>query len=122
MGGTTALAAQGGAAKDPLRVLAANPRYFTDGSGRAIYLTGFHTRCSLQDMGDTDPPPAFDYPALLDDVTKHGHNFMRLWMFEQARWASWTTGDHFTTPLPLKVIQQNVEFVAAAMGRQRRTS
>jgi hypothetical protein len=30
-----------------LRVLTANPRYFTDGSGRAVYLTGSHVWWSL---------------------------------------------------------------------------
>src|ERR1700689_1311002 len=33
----------------PLRVLKTNPRYFTDGSGKAILLTGSHTWNSLQD-------------------------------------------------------------------------
>ena len=41
--------------RGPLRVCEANPRYFTDGSGRAIYLTGSHTWNNLQDMGPTDP-------------------------------------------------------------------
>jgi hypothetical protein len=27
----------------PLKVLPANPRYFSDGSNRAVYLTGSHT-------------------------------------------------------------------------------
>ena len=39
------------AARGPLRVLAANPRYFTDGSGRAVYLTGSHTWDNRQDIG-----------------------------------------------------------------------
>ena len=30
-------------ATGPLRVHPTNPRYFTDGSGKAIYLTGSHT-------------------------------------------------------------------------------
>jgi hypothetical protein len=30
-------------AKGPLRVHPKNPRYFTDGTGRAVYLTGSHT-------------------------------------------------------------------------------
>ena len=44
-------------AAGPLRVSTANPRYFTDGSGKAVYLTGSHTWASLQDMGLTDPAP-----------------------------------------------------------------
>ena len=49
--------------KGPLRVHPTNPRYFTDDGQRAIYLTGAHTWDNLQDMGETDPPPAFDFNA-----------------------------------------------------------
>ena len=63
----------------PLRVLASNPRYFTDGSGKAIFLTGSHTWGNLMDQGTTDPPSAFDYTAFLDFVQAHNHNFFRLW-------------------------------------------
>ena len=73
-------------ATGPLRVLKENPRYFTDGSGKAIYLTGAHTWANLQDMGFTDPPPAFDYGAHLDFLTKYHHNFIRLWRWELSRW------------------------------------
>jgi hypothetical protein len=34
-------------AKDPLQVHPKNPRYFTDGSGKAVFLTGSHTWGSL---------------------------------------------------------------------------
>src|SRR5512143_2795776 len=69
-------------AAGPLRVLPANPRYFTDGSGQAVYLTGSHTWANLQDVGLTDPPPAFDFPAYLDFLERHHHNFIRLWRWE----------------------------------------
>jgi Protein of unknown function (DUF4038)/Putative collagen-binding domain of a collagenase len=36
-------------ARGPLRVCPANPRYFTDGSGKAMLLTGSHTWGNLQD-------------------------------------------------------------------------
>src|SRR5262245_4744640 len=49
------------AATGPLRVDPANPRYFTDGSGRAIYLTGSHTWDARQDMGTH----LFDYERYL---------------------------------------------------------
>ena len=52
-------------AKGPLQVHPQNPRYFTDGSGKAIYLTGSHTWSNLQDQGATDPPPTFDYDRYL---------------------------------------------------------
>jgi hypothetical protein len=73
-------------ATGPLRAHPENPRYFTDGSGKAIYLTAAHTWTNLQDMGDTDPPPAFDYIAHLDSLQKHHHNFIRLWRWELSRW------------------------------------
>ena len=38
-------------AKGPLRVHPENPRYFTDGSGRAVYLTGSHVWNNWQDQG-----------------------------------------------------------------------
>ena len=44
------------AATGPLRVNSANPRYFTDGSGKAIYLTGSHTWANLMDRGTLHPP------------------------------------------------------------------
>src|SRR5262245_55679789 len=43
-------------ARGPLGVHPTNPRYFTDGSGKAAYLTGSHTWSNLQDIdhgGDT---------------------------------------------------------------------
>ena len=67
------------AAPGPLRILARNPRYFTDGSGKAIFLAGSHTGSNLQDIGESDPPPAFDFAAYLDFLHQHNHNFFRLW-------------------------------------------
>src|SRR5882672_5954092 len=87
-------------ASGPLRVHPTNPRYFTDGSGKAIFLAGSHVWENLQDRGTTWPPPAFDYSAYLDFLQSRNHNFMRLWSWEQARWAPWTTGDDYSTPLP----------------------
>jgi hypothetical protein len=84
----------------PLRVHPTNPRYFTDSSGRAIYLTGSHVWENFQDRGTTWPPPAFDYTAYLDFLRSRNHNFIRLWNWEQARWAPWTTDDAYFTPLP----------------------
>ena len=37
-------------AKGPLRVDPKNPRYFADGTGKAVYLTGAHTWNILPDM------------------------------------------------------------------------
>ncbi len=57
-------AAAGEPASGPLRLNPANPRYFTDGTGKAVYLTGSHTWTNFKDMGHSDPPPAFDYRRL----------------------------------------------------------
>lgn len=69
-------------ATGPLRVCARNPRYFTDGSGKAIYLTAAHTWTNLPDIGLTDPPPAFDFDGYLNFLTQHNYNYIRLWRWE----------------------------------------
>jgi len=69
-------------ATGPLRVHPLNPRYFTDGTGRAVYLTGSHTWSNFKDMGETDPPPCFDFEAYLDFLQQRNHNFIRLWTWE----------------------------------------
>lgn len=71
-----------GPALGPLRVDPRNPRYFTAG-GKPVYLTGSHTWGNFKDRAHVDPPPAFDYPAFLDFLVGHHHNFMRLWTWEQ---------------------------------------
>src|SRR5688572_28775032 len=56
-----------------LRVLASNPRYFTDGSGRAVYLTGSHVWWNFLgpntwkvDCDDRGGAERFDFAAYLD--------------------------------------------------------
>ncbi len=58
-------------AKEPLRVLASNPRHFADGSGKAIYLTGTHNWHNFENNGRRrweagEPPPAPDSEGYLD--------------------------------------------------------
>lgn len=69
-------------AKGPLKVHPSNPRYFTDGTGKAIYLVGSHTWSNFKDMGKTEPPPSFDFEGYLDFLKKYNHNFIRLWTWE----------------------------------------
>ena len=88
----TSIGNPAGYAAGPLRVDPKNSRYFTDESGRAIYLTGSHTWANLQDQGPKDPPPKFDYVRYLDFLRERNHNFIRLWAWEQARWAPWSDG------------------------------
>ncbi|MDQ5821126.1 MAG: DUF6298 domain-containing protein [Actinomycetota bacterium] len=76
-----------------LRVLASNPRYFTNGSGRAVYLTGSHVWWNLAGNATWDfclrqPAAPFSYDAYLGDLARHGHNFIRLWAYELMRWDS----------------------------------
>ena len=71
----------------PLRKNPSNPWYFTDDSGKAVYLTGSHTWANFQELL-ADGGPAFDYTAYLDFMQEYNHNFIRLWMWEQAERAS----------------------------------
>lgn len=77
----------------PLAVSRANPRYFTVASGkdaerRAVYLTGAHVNNNFHDgLGFgrecPDTPEMFDFAAYLGFLKEHGHNFIRLWRWEQ---------------------------------------
>lgn len=69
-------------APGPLRVLPTNQRYFTDGSGKAIYLTGSHTWGNFKDDDTLDPPRKFDFARYLAFMEQHHHNFIRLWTRE----------------------------------------
>ena len=85
--------------RGPLRAHPDNGRYFTDDSGKAIYLTGSHTWANLQDIGLAETPP-FPYEEYLAFMQSYGHNFMRLWMFEQPERACWTEARILFAPLP----------------------
>ncbi len=87
-------------ATGPLRPSVSNPRYFTDGSDKPIYLTGSHTWENFQDMRTVDSPTKFDYATFLNLMETHGHNFMRMWVWEQAKWVPWSTKDIDMDPLP----------------------
>jgi hypothetical protein len=82
-----------GPARGPLRPHPKNPRYFTDGSGKAIYLTGSHTWNNFQDGGWAASGEAghwsnnlgkFDFDGYLAFLKDHHHNFIRLWTPENA--------------------------------------
>ncbi len=94
------------AARGPLRVHPDNPRYFTDGSGRAVYLVGSHTWSNLVDIGPADPPPVFDFDAMLRWLEELDHNFIRLWTWELTTWDTRANGrwgkpkPHFAAPHP----------------------
>ena len=76
--------------RGPLVVSAVNRRYFAvAGDDRQIvYLTGSHFNNNLQDglgpgRGCPETPERFDFDAYLSFLTEHGHNFVRLWRWEQ---------------------------------------
>src|SRR5438309_2776275 len=73
-------------ARGPLRVHPTNPRYFTDGSGKAIFLAGSHTWGNLQDYtyAERPSPPPFDFGAYLAFLKAHNRNCFRLWAWEGA--------------------------------------
>jgi hypothetical protein len=75
-----------------LRLSAANPRHFTDSTGRAVYLTGSHVWWNLVgdrtwrancERGAVRP---FDYDDYLDQLADHNHNLIRLWTIELTTW------------------------------------
>jgi hypothetical protein len=79
-------------APGPLVVSPVNPRYFTvaGGDGSAVLLTGSHIWSNLHDgMGPgadcAAEPERFDFAGYLDLLAGHGHNFIRLWRWEQFR-------------------------------------
>jgi hypothetical protein len=96
------------AARGPLVVATANPRYFTVAAGeqQAVYLTGSHIWNNLHDgMGPgaacADTLEQLDFGAYLDFLAERGHNFIRLWRWEQFK--SQAAGGEFhlcMTPQP----------------------
>jgi hypothetical protein len=82
----------------PLRVHPDNPRYFADGSGEVVYLCGSNTWNNFQDW--TRGAPVFDYAGYLDFLRRNNQNHIRLWTWEQGRWAMWTSGDFRIAPMP----------------------
>ncbi|MET1000554.1 MAG: hypothetical protein ABWZ15_01980, partial [Acidimicrobiia bacterium] len=96
-------------ADGPLVVSSVNPRYFavaTDTGERVIYLTGSHVNNNVHDGlgfgGDcASEPERLDYDAYLDVLEAHGHNFIRLWRWEQFQGHLMPADVHFCmTPQP----------------------
>lgn len=108
---TPALERNSNGAPGPLVVSEINPRYFTLASAdatnqKAIYLTGSHMYNNLQDgLGPgsdcAETAEEFDYEAYLKFLKERGHNFIRLWRWEQFK--SQAAGGNFhlcMTPQP----------------------
>ena len=73
-------------ASGPLRVNQDNPSWFVRPDGQAVWLTGSHTWANFQERGVEGQTPNFDYEGYLGFLERHGHNFIRLWSWEQAQW------------------------------------
>lgn len=90
----------------PLHVHPDNPRYFARPDGRPVLLVGAHTWDNLVDMGETDTPAPFDFPAYLDFLEKYHHNFIRLWAWDSTVWDTRSNGKwgkdfvHHVAPQP----------------------
>jgi hypothetical protein len=69
-----------------LHVSEINPRYFTDNSGKAVYLTGSHTWNNLVDMEPAGTDHKFDFESYIQWMKGYNHNFMRLWTWELFNW------------------------------------
>lgn len=85
----------------PLRYNPANPRYFTDDSGKSIYLTGSHTWGVMQDMWfEGEERENMDYDGFIQMLKDCGHNFLRFWQWMNTKKAPW--GDKTTCfdPMP----------------------
>ncbi len=95
----------GGPIKSPLRALSSNPNYFTDGSGKAIYLTGSHSWNTFQDWGTGDTIVPADFDKFVEMLLAHNHNFTLLWTTELPAFRGLPTAtgsppDFSVTPFP----------------------
>jgi hypothetical protein len=86
-----------------LKHLPSNPRYFTDNTGKAVFLTGSHTWENFQDMTSVQPPrPKFEWDGYIDMMVKNNHNFMRFWVWEHPYRQAWTRTPITISPMPYK--------------------
>jgi hypothetical protein len=89
----------------PLTALAANPRYFTSGDGKAVYLTGSQTWNTFQDWGTHGSVQPVDFAAFVAMLRAHNHNLTFLWATELPTFhglpTTATSPEDFTvSPLP----------------------
>lgn len=79
-----------------------NPLYFTDNSGKAIFLTGSHTWAVMQDMWtEKEGRNDLNFDEYLDFMEENNHNFLRFWTFGASpEGGSWTEEIVYHDPLP----------------------
>jgi hypothetical protein len=108
---TTSSGSSTGPAAGLLAVSETNPRYFTVAAGdatdrRAVYLTGSHVNNNFHDGSGpgadcSETPERNDFRGYLEFLKERGHNFIRLWRWEQFK--SQVAGGNFhfcMTPQP----------------------
>ena len=61
---------------------------------------------NFQDIG-VAPLPKFDWPAYLDMMLKHNHNFMRFWHWMQAAYAPWTDEKMLVVHFPISAVARD---------------
>src|SRR5215207_11150974 len=93
--------ASSGPAAGPLVVSETNPRYFTVAASdvahrRAVYLTGSHVNNNFHDGSGpgadcSETPEPNDFRAYLGFLKERGHNFIRPWRWEPARFLTMPT-------------------------------
>ncbi|MGA8621574.1 MAG: IPT/TIG domain-containing protein, partial [Candidatus Sulfotelmatobacter sp.] len=95
-------------ATGPLKVSTSNPRYFAEGSGNAVYLTGAHTWPNNKDgwgVPGSCPPPQFNWTGYLNYVQSHRFNWIRLWTWELPTSASEPGAPNTECHLPLPFLR-----------------
>src|SRR4029077_18308051 len=82
----------GTGATGPLRALAGDSHYFTDGSGKAILRNGSHTWDTFLDLDMSTSPAPFDFTAYVNFLKSHGHNVTILWRKDLPTYCNWGAG------------------------------
>ncbi len=97
--------------RNPLRVSTTNPRYFTDNSGKAIFLTGSNSGDELEDDAWNVPnkfnfnDPNLAPPTYLNFLAGENHNYIRAFVVEHSRFDPVTNPDFanvLANPMPYK--------------------
>lgn len=97
--------------------------FFTDGSGRAIVLTGSHTWARKREDRKwvADGWNIKKFEKYLDFLEHWNHNYIRLWMWEQKGdvdiWVKGRDGKYDLSQLNEAYFEQRKSFVAAAQAR-----
>ena len=111
------------AAAQPIKVHPDNFRYFTDGSGKTIVLTGSHTwmRKQVKKQWVADGWDLQKFSKYLDFLQYWNHNYIRLWMWEQPGqtdiWLKGPDGKYDLDKLNPAYFDLVYSFVSAARSR-----